>query len=187
MVAALGIVFGLLSGSYAIVFDGIYSLADGFYVAIGDFAYQVRYVGELKSWVVIDPNAPFSFYRNVPIGLNDEGVWQPLEQGLKGGAPRFRLKLWGQAQVPAPGPERVPTPYEVDKALQPELLKASNGGEESNLSGRTFSPNNPAREQAFQDHIAYVATFAMPVLIEKCSAADPTYLQRAAPAYLTKL
>ena len=41
----------------------------------------------------------------------------------------------------------------------------------------------PARERAFQDHIAYVATFAMPVLIEKCSAADPTYLQRAAPAY----
>ncbi|AKC86821.1 cation diffusion facilitator family transporter [Pseudoxanthomonas suwonensis] len=29
VVAALGIVFGLLSGSYAIVFDGIYSLADG--------------------------------------------------------------------------------------------------------------------------------------------------------------
>ena len=42
---------------------------------------------------------------------------------------------------------------------------------------------DPAREQAFQDHIAYVATFAMPVLIEKCSATDPTYLQRAAPAY----
>jgi len=29
VVAALGITFGLLSGSYAIVFDGIYSLADG--------------------------------------------------------------------------------------------------------------------------------------------------------------
>ena len=29
VVAALGIVFGLLSGSYAIVFDGVYSLADG--------------------------------------------------------------------------------------------------------------------------------------------------------------
>lgn len=29
VVATLGIVFGLLSGSYAIVFDGIYSLADG--------------------------------------------------------------------------------------------------------------------------------------------------------------
>nr|WP_298130917.1 hypothetical protein [uncultured Pseudoxanthomonas sp.] len=42
---------------------------------------------------------------------------------------------------------------------------------------------DPAREQAFQDHIAYVATFAMPVLIEKCSATDAGYLQRAAPAY----
>lgn len=41
----------------------------------------------------------------------------------------------------------------------------------------------PARERAFQNHIAYVATFAMPVLIEKCSATDLTYLQRAAPAY----
>ena len=40
-----------------------------------------------------------------------------------------------------------------------------------------------ARERAFQDHIAYVATFAMPVLIEKCAAADATYLPRAAPAY----
>ena len=42
---------------------------------------------------------------------------------------------------------------------------------------------DPVRERAFQDHIAYVATFAMPVLIEKCVATDATYLQRAAPAY----
>ncbi len=41
----------------------------------------------------------------------------------------------------------------------------------------------PARERAVQDHIAYVATFAMPVLIEKCSVADAGYLQRAAPLY----
>ena len=40
-----------------------------------------------------------------------------------------------------------------------------------------------AREQAFQDPIAYVATFAMPVLIEKCAATDAAYLARAAPAY----
>lgn len=39
----------------------------------------------------------------------------------------------------------------------------------------------PAR--AFQDHIAYVATFAMPVLIEKCGARDATYVARAAPLY----
>ena len=43
--------------------------------------------------------------------------------------------------------------------------------------------DDPKLNQAFQDHVAYVATFARPVLIEKCSAADPGYLQRAAPLY----
>jgi hypothetical protein len=42
---------------------------------------------------------------------------------------------------------------------------------------------DPGRERAFQDHIAYVATFAMPVVIEKCTALDAGYLQRAAPLY----
>ncbi|MBX3711278.1 MAG: hypothetical protein KF800_04905 [Lysobacter sp.] len=47
----------------------------------------------------------------------------------------------------------------------------------------TRAADDPVLNRAFQDHIAYVATFAMPVLIEKCSAADPAYLQRAAPLY----
>ncbi|MHC9085228.1 hypothetical protein ACYX7E_09340 [Luteimonas sp. RIT-PG2_3] len=40
-----------------------------------------------------------------------------------------------------------------------------------------------ASAQAFQDHIAYVATFAMLRLIEACAAMDPDYLPRAASAY----
>jgi hypothetical protein len=43
--------------------------------------------------------------------------------------------------------------------------------------------DDPVLNRAYQDHIAYVATFAMPVLIEKCAAGDPAYLQRAAPLY----
>ena len=43
--------------------------------------------------------------------------------------------------------------------------------------------DDPARNLAYQDHIAYVATFALPVLIEKCAALDPGYLQKAAPLY----
>lgn len=43
--------------------------------------------------------------------------------------------------------------------------------------------DHPKLNQALQDHIAYVATFAMPVLIEKCSAGEPGYLQQAAPLY----
>jgi hypothetical protein len=47
--------------------------------------------------------------------------------------------------------------------------------------------DDPVLNRAYQDHIAYVATFAMPVLIEKCAAHDPTYLQKAAPLYLRYL
>jgi hypothetical protein len=43
--------------------------------------------------------------------------------------------------------------------------------------------DDPVLNRAYQDHIAYVATFAMPVLIDKCAAGDPAYLQRAAPLY----
>lgn len=43
--------------------------------------------------------------------------------------------------------------------------------------------DDPQRNLAYQDHIAYVATFALPVLIEKCAALDPGYLQKAAPLY----
>ena len=43
--------------------------------------------------------------------------------------------------------------------------------------------DDPRLNAAFQDHIAYVATFAIPVLIEKCAALDPGYLQKAAPLY----
>ena len=46
-----------------------------------------------------------------------------------------------------------------------------------------LAADDPKLNQALQDHIAYVATFAMPVLIEKCSVADTSYLQRAAPLY----
>lgn len=47
--------------------------------------------------------------------------------------------------------------------------------------------DDPVLNRAYQDHIAYVATFAMPILIEKCAASDPAYLQRAAPLYLRYL
>lgn len=50
-------------------------------------------------------------------------------------------------------------------------------------SAQAADAPDPAREQAVQDHLAYVATFAVPVLIEKCATTDATYLARAAPAY----
>lgn len=50
-------------------------------------------------------------------------------------------------------------------------------------AGQASASDDPRLNLAFQDHIAYVATFAMPVLIEKCAALDPGYVQKAAPLY----
>lgn len=50
-------------------------------------------------------------------------------------------------------------------------------------AGQARAADDPQLNLAFQDHIAYVATFAMPVLIEKCGDLDPGYLQKASPLY----
>ena len=50
-------------------------------------------------------------------------------------------------------------------------------------AGQASAKDDPLLNAAYQDHIAYVATFAMPVLIEKCGDLDPGYLQKAAPLY----
>lgn len=53
--------------------------------------------------------------------------------------------------------------------------------------GQAGAADDPTLNRAFQDHIAYVATFSMPILIEKCAASDPDYLGKAAPLYLRYL
>jgi len=50
-------------------------------------------------------------------------------------------------------------------------------------SAQARAADDPQLNSAYQDHIAYVATFALPVMIEKCTALDPDYLQKAAPLY----
>lgn len=71
-------------------------------------------------------------------------------------------------------------PLRHDRSILPVLALAAVVA----LSPPTVhAEDDPVLNRAFQDHIAYVATFAMPVLIEKCAAADPAYLQRAAPMY----
>lgn len=47
--------------------------------------------------------------------------------------------------------------------------------------------DDPQLNLAYQDHIAYVATFALPVLLEKCAGLEPDYLAKAAPLYLRYL
>ena len=54
-------------------------------------------------------------------------------------------------------------------------------------AGPSRAADDPVLNRAYQDHIAYVATFAMPVLIEKCAKDDPSYLQKASALFFSYL
>ncbi|MDE1167180.1 MAG: membrane-targeted effector domain-containing toxin [Pseudomonas sp.] len=106
------------------------------FIEIADLPYCVRYVSELKTWVVIDPANPFSFYKNVPVKLNDAGLWEPLKAGgLRGGGGIFGKKPWGRAVAPA---QEVRTPtyrYDTPQALRGKLRNAANGHDNKMLQG----------------------------------------------------
>lgn len=101
--------------------EGIYTQSGHFYALIDDLPYQVRFVPELKSWTVVAPENPFSFYKSQPIRLDTKGNWQPVERpGLKGGM-LTRLRVWGRSSTRASLPALAETPYDVPADLRPSL------------------------------------------------------------------
>nr|WP_242485749.1 membrane-targeted effector domain-containing toxin [Pseudomonas sp. TH41] len=111
-------------------FKGIYQPpTGGNYVLINDNYYLVRYVKELKTWAIIDAANPYSFYRNLPIRLDAEGDWQPINRpGLHGGGKFDGLWPWGRASEPLPDVESPPTAYDMPQALRKDLNKIAQGG-----------------------------------------------------------
>lgn len=92
--------------------------------ASGNGFYQVRYVEQLRGWVIIDPANPYSFYRNVPVRLNEARQWEPVARpGLRGGMKMFGEWPWGHTADPLPDISTQPMPYDVpgssSTALQP--------------------------------------------------------------------
>lgn len=120
---------------------GIYELEDGAtYIAINDFAYAVRYVNEMNSWVIVDPTNPFSFYRNVPVRLNAVGDWEPVAaNNLKGGGKIFGKLPWGRAAMDIPEAQPTLHPYDVVESEKADLCNAAQGAEEKVLAGEHVS------------------------------------------------
>ncbi|MBD1554438.1 membrane-targeted effector domain-containing toxin [Pseudomonas typographi] len=94
------------------------------YIQMGGFSYAVRYTEALKSWVIIDPENPFSFYRSVPVRLNAAGEWELAPRpGLRGGGKVLGKFPWvgrRSAKLPA----AAPTPYDAPADLQKQLAEA---------------------------------------------------------------
>lgn len=55
----------------------------------------------------------------------------------------------------------------------------------ASVTAAANAADDSGRKRAFQDHIAYVATFAIPVMSEKCAAIDPGYMAEVAPLYFS--
>lgn len=98
--------------------EGIYTQDGKYYAMVDDLTYQVRYAGELKTWVIVAPENPFAFRQSVPIVRDADGSWKALAPlGLKGGTPRFLLKAWGRLQ---PRPALAPLELELYPLAEPE-------------------------------------------------------------------
>jgi hypothetical protein len=138
----------------------------GTYVKINDNYYLVRYVNEMKTWVIIDPANPFSFYRNLPVRLNAEGEWELLRRpGLYGGGKIFGSWPWGRTPEPLPDVASPTTAYDVPQALraelQPIVIDRYNIHELSDDFDDIFNPDGPLmqfktlRKKLYRDAQAY--------------------------------
>ncbi|MNF39317.1 Dermonecrotic toxin [compost metagenome] len=125
---------------------GVHTHTDGnFYIEINSLPYQVRYLGEMKTWVIVDPVEPYSFFRHFPVQLADNGEWSLLERpGLRGGGRLFAKKPWGsprQASSYSPLPD---TPYDIPERYRAKLDEIASSSSPhwndlANLSDQLFN------------------------------------------------
>jgi hypothetical protein len=138
-----------------------------------DGFYQVRYVGQMKGWVIIDPANPYSFYRNVPVRQNEALQWEPVSRsdagaGLNGGGRIFGAKPWGQSPSPLPKVEIPPSPYELPEPSKAAMTPVAEGQTEdfpldpSDASERPFHTFRELRRGLYDDAINFYTTPSIP-------------------------
>jgi len=58
------------------------------WITLGELPYRVRYLKDLNTWAVVDPNNPFAFDGARPVRLNEQNQWELIRKpGLQGGKP----------------------------------------------------------------------------------------------------
>lgn len=131
--------------------------------------YQVRYVEQLRGWVIIDPANPFSFYRNVPVRLNEALRWEPVSRtGLKGGVKIFGKWPWGHTADPLPGVEAQPLAYDVPPASRPALQPLAEAAidefplDPQDSSDRLYQDFTTVRRTLYDDAIDFYAAPELP-------------------------
>ncbi|MHC8355627.1 membrane-targeted effector domain-containing toxin [Pseudomonas sp. LB3P81] len=131
--------------------------------------YQVRYVEQLRGWVIIDPNNPFSFYRNVPVRLNEYLEWQPAARtGLRGGGKIFGKWPFGHTADPLPEVELQPLAYDVPPASRPALQPVAEADvdyfplDPQDSSDRFYQDFKASRRTLYDDAVTFYAGPELP-------------------------
>lgn len=165
--------------------QGIYLSRTGqTFISIEDVAYQVRYVNETNGWVIIDPENPFSFSRNIPVRLDDAGRWETLSsQGLRGGGGALGKLSGAGASFPRPQ-AALPTPYDLPVEFREGLRARVESPSDKPFNGRYFSLQKndsidqffPIRQRLMGDVNAFYADLHLPE-----RPAIPTIATEASP------
>ncbi|MHC8322110.1 membrane-targeted effector domain-containing toxin [Pseudomonas sp. GB2N2] len=131
--------------------------------------YQVRYVEQLRGWVIVDPANPFSFYRNVPIRLNEAVRWQPTARiGLKGGVKIFGKWPFGHTADPLPEVDVQPLPYDMPPAYRAALQPVAEADvsdfplDPQDNSDRFFQDFRTGRRTLYDDAVTFFAPPELP-------------------------
>lgn len=151
--------------------QGVYIKSTGeTFIRIEDEVYRVRFVNELNTWVIIDPQAPFSFQRNLPVRLNVDGTWQPMKgASLLGGGKVLTTLRGSQASVVlSPGPSM--TPYDMPENLRQGMRSRVESPSNKPFEGyyATLDDNDPIerffviREELARDADAFYAGLELP-------------------------
>ncbi|WP_341959678.1 membrane-targeted effector domain-containing toxin [Pseudomonas sp. RC10] len=169
---------------------GIYASETGqTFISIEDIAYRVRYVAELKHWVIVDPENPFSFARNLPVRLNEAGQWEAMtRQGLRGGGGALG-KLPSSGASVAPSTAALPTPYDMPVELREGMRYRVEAPDNKPFTGQYFSmrENDPIdrffeiRQRLVSDVNAFYADLHLPQ-----RPAIPTIAAEASPKVALK-
>lgn len=114
-------------------------------ISIDGLAYQVRFANELNSWIIVDPQAPFSFQRNLPVHLNAAGEWKPVAQGLKGGGGALRTL---SSQRSAASGAALASPYDLPPPLREPLRARVENPSNRPFDGNyvSFDPDDPIED-----------------------------------------
>lgn len=150
---------------------GIYVSPTGqTFISLEGFAYQVRYVNEMNHWVIIDPENPFSFSRNIPVRLDEAGRWETMAgQGLRGGGGALG-KLTARAPSATPPTTALPTPYDMPVDTREGLRARVEAPNDRPFTGQYFSlvENDPiyeffpVRQRLMADVNAFYADLHLP-------------------------